>query len=116
MSETITIQERLARRFRKRPDSEHDQAFVRLVIVALFLAYLLGRVAVEGNTEPVIVVVLWILVAETVVGFGIVAGIAIDPGVSHVRRAVAMVADYTFTGIIMHLLGQVVAPLYVVLM
>lgn len=117
MSETTTsIRERLARRFRKRPDSEHDQAFVRLVIVALFLAYLLGRVAVDGNVEPVIVVVLWILVAETVIGLGIVVGIAVDPGVSHVRRAIAMLADYTFTGIIMHLLGQVVAPLYVVLM
>ena len=115
MSEGTTIRARLAERFRRRPDSEHDQAFVRLVIVALFLAYLLGRVAVDG-ADPALVAVLWLLLAETAVGLGIVVSIALRPGVSHVRRVVGMVADYTMTGVIMVLQGAIVSPLYVVLM
>ena len=64
MSETITIRERLARRFRKRPDSEHDQAFVRLVIVALFLAYLhLSALAGFVLALPMVLYQLWAFVA-----------------------------------------------------
>ena len=115
MSDGTTIRERIAQRFRRRPDSEHDQAFVRLVIVALFLAYLLGRVAVDG-ADSRLVAVLWLLSAETLVGMGIVLAIALQPGVSHVRRVVGMVADFTMTGVIMYLEGAIVSPLYVVLM
>ncbi len=103
----------IASRFRNRPDSEHDQAIVRIAIIVVFLAYLIG-VTSAGTREASLTWVLLTLLVETVVGIGLLVAIAVMPGVSHTRRWIGMVTDYTACGIIMHLQGGVVAPLYIV--
>jgi two-component system sensor histidine kinase RpfC len=67
-----------------------------------------------GTRDSSLTWVLLTLMVETVVGVGLLVAIALKPGVSHTRRWIGMVTDYTATGIIMHLQGGVVAPLYIV--
>ncbi len=106
----------LAQRYRGREDSEHEQAFVRLAIIVVFLAYLLGATAFDRATGDRAALVLYVLLAETAVAIGLLVWIAWRPKPSHARRWIGMLADYAACGIIMHLQGAVVAPLYVVLM
>jgi two-component system sensor histidine kinase RpfC len=106
----------LAQRYRGREDSEHEQAFVRLAIIVVFLAYLLGATAFDRATGDRAAVVLYVLLAETAVAIGLLLWIAWRPAPSHARRWIGMLADYAACGVIMHLQGAVVAPLYVVLM
>lgn len=106
----------LAQRYRGRDDSEHEQAFVRLAIIVVFLAYLLGATAFDRATGDRAALVLYVLLAETAVAIGLLVWIAWRPKPSHARRWIGMLADYAACGVIMHLQGAVVAPLYVVLM
>ena len=101
-----TLLPRLADRFRNRPDSEHGQAFTRVAVVTVILAYLLG--VTSGATvrnEPLQLVFLFFAI-EAVVGIGLIAGIALRPGVSHVRRVIGMLADFAMMGAAMHVLAS----------
>ena len=93
---------RLRQRLAGRPDSEHGQALVRLVIAALILAYLAGLQLASGEPGSHSAMA-WVMLAETLVGFGLLAAIVHRPGVSHVRRAIGMVADYTTLAVLMSL-------------
>jgi two-component system sensor histidine kinase RpfC len=104
------IQQRIARR----PDSEHAQALIRLVISGLFLVYLLGITSVSEKHDEVVSKALVYLLCEAIAGSALMIGILIRPGVSHVRRWIGMIADYSMMGAIMSLSGQELAPLYVV--
>ncbi|MBW8366325.1 MAG: response regulator [Arenimonas sp.] len=108
--------QRLSDRFRNRPDSEHGQAFTRVAVVTVILVYLLG--VTSGATvrnEPLQLVFLFFAI-EAVVGIGLIIGIALRPGVSHARRIIGMLADYAMMGAAMHVLGESLAPVYVILM
>jgi two-component system sensor histidine kinase RpfC len=108
--------QRLADRFRNRPDSEHGQALTRVVVTAVILVYLLGVTSTaEVANEPLRLVFLFFAI-EFVVGLGILASIAIRPGVAHARRVLGMLLDYGMMGAAMHVLGESLAPVYVVLM
>lgn len=102
----------ISSRFRKRPDSEHEQAFIRLVIAVLILAYLAGLGQVGGAIWPLV----WIMLAESLVGLGLVVAIAWQPGVSNVRRWIGMLADYSTLAALMTLRPGELSPLYVVVL
>lgn len=104
----------LKQRLARRPDSEHGQAIVRLAIASLILSYLWGlqQFGDDANVGSMLLV----MAIETLVGFGLIAGIVIDPGVSHVRRWVGMLADYTTLAVLMSLNAEALAPLYVITM
>src|SRR5690606_15317248 len=105
----------MIRAFSNRPDSEHSQALVRLAIAAVLLAYLAGLAA--GNSADVeLQWSLAILMAETMLGLGIVVAIALRPGVSHLRRWVGMFGDYGTLAALMIVKGEVLAPLYVIIL
>ncbi|KFN44506.1 hypothetical protein N789_00435 [Arenimonas oryziterrae DSM 21050 = YC6267] len=91
------------------------QALVRLIIACLILAYLGALQAYAGPALDVQPMVL-IMLAEAVVGLGIVASIAFDPGVSHVRRWLGMLADYATLATLMTLKAEELAPLYVLIL
>ena len=110
------IATRMVERLRGRPDSEHGQALVRLVITALFLIYLGGAATLAAHPGVLLWQALWVVLAETVVGIGLVLAIIARPGVSPLRRFIGMVADYGSISALMVLLGELTAPLYVVLM
>lgn len=105
----------MIRAFANRPDSEHGQALVRLVIAAVLLAYLAGLASSQSAGEELRLSVL-ILMAETLLGLGIVIAIILQPGVSHGRRVVGMLADYSTLAAMMMLKGEVLAPLYVIIL
>jgi two-component system, sensor histidine kinase RpfC len=101
--------------FANRPDSEHQQAIVRLMIAAMILAYLLGLqwVGSPGNTDTFSVTVILI---EAIVGLLILLSIIAKPGITHWRRIIGMLADYTTLAVFLSAKGEVLSPLYVVLL
>ncbi|MGA8278923.1 MAG: ATP-binding protein [Rhodanobacteraceae bacterium] len=105
--------QKLRATFASRPDSEHEQAIVRIAIVGLFLIYLLG-VASASGMNGLLPRVLFYLSAEALIGIGLFFAILRQPGVSHARRWIGMIADYAAMFAIMRLGGEELAPLYVV--
>lgn len=103
----------LRTRLARRPDSEHAQNLVRMAITTLFAIYMLWRYLSHGAVGALPVVGL-ILVAELTVSVGLLAALLARPGVSHTRRWIGMLADYTAIGAIMCLEGEPVSPLYAV--
>jgi len=102
----------VARRFRQRPDSEHEQALVRLAIALIIVAYLAGLRSAGQQTYPMLLVML----AESCVGIGLLAAIAWQPGISHLRRWIGMVADYSTLTCLMVVSPMELAPLYVIIL
>ncbi|MDH5833731.1 ATP-binding protein [Luteimonas kalidii] len=103
-------------RLSNRPDSEHGQAIVRVVMLAVVYLYL--YFAFEG--DPALAGPLQasrtILTVDFVIAFGILAWIVARPGVSHPRRVLGMVIDNVLMGTGMYLLGEKLAPMYVILL
>ena len=69
----------LMRRFSQRPDSEHGQALVRLVVLTVVLAYLLVR-GPDGAHDTQYRDVLAMVATGFVVGVAIMLGIVMRPG------------------------------------
>jgi len=102
-------------RLRNRPDSEHQQALVRLFIAALILAYLLWlAIATSSPRDEAFPAVLGVILAETLLGLGLFVAIVRNPAISHARRVMGMVADFFTLGAMMSLHGEALAPLYIV--
>jgi two-component system sensor histidine kinase RpfC len=106
----------LRSRLRSRLDSEHEQAIVRLVIAAVILVYMLGvwSVPVDSETSTGLIWAARVILAETLLGLGLVVAIFIHPQPSTVRRAIGMVADYATLAAMMVLYDRALAPLFVV--
>jgi len=106
----------LRTRLSDRHDSEHGQATVRLVMLVVIYAYL--QLFVGG--KPEVARELWLseayLAVEYAVALGIFVWLLWRPGVSHPRRVLGMVADYSLMGVGLFLLGDLLAWLYVVIM
>lgn len=101
----------LKSRLSGRPDSEHAQVLVRIAITTLFCVYLGFRTGGFGQFDSLSAVWL-VLFGELVLSLGLMGAILADPGVSHVRRWIGMLADYAAIGIVMWLLAEPGAPLY----
>jgi two-component system, sensor histidine kinase RpfC len=112
----MKLHQSIASYFAKRPDSEHEQAIVRLIIAALIFLYLwllqdstqMGKAIYEST--------LLIMLAETVIGFLILAALIIQPGISHTRRVAGMLADFSTLCALMLLQPETLAPLYIIIM
>ncbi|QDI03604.1 response regulator [Xanthomonas cerealis pv. cerealis] len=103
----------LIERLAGRPDSEHAQNLIRIVITALFSIYMGWRYFHAGqvNTLPA----TWlILLFELFVAICLFAAILLRPGISHVRRWIGMLTDYACIGVIMCIEGEPASPLYAV--
>ncbi|MET0328775.1 MAG: ATP-binding protein [Luteimonas sp.] len=107
---------KLRERLAGRPDSEHGQAGVRLVMLVVIYAYL--QLFVDGQSG--VSRALWFseayLAIEFAVALCIVAWLIWRPEVSHPRRVLGMLADYSLMGVGLFLLGDLLAWLYVVIM
>lgn len=102
-------------RLSNRPDSEHGQALVRLVIACLIVAYLFGLQAFDRDSRAT-QTMLWVMSIESLVGLGLMAAILHRPGVSHLRRWIGMLADYSTLAMLMSLDAPSLAPLYVIIL
>ncbi len=106
----------LKKLFAKRPDSEHEQAMVRLGIAALILAYLLVLHLQSGDESGRSNFEIYVILVESIVGFFLLFAIILQPGVSHVRRCIGMLADYLTLALFLSIKGETLSPLYVVLL
>ena len=104
----------LKARYAKRPDSEHEQAIVRLGILGVVLVYLCGVGTITGFHDVGLRTVLVFVALESLAGAAILIAIALRPAVSKPRRIAGMLVDYTMMGAGMHLMGAHLAPVYVV--
>ncbi|MEN4904303.1 ATP-binding protein [Luteimonas sp. TWI1437] len=99
-----------------RPDSEHGQAAVRLVMLCVIYAYLQLVVGRHADVERELRLSEAYLAVEVAVALGIAGWLLWRPGVSHPRRVLGMLADYSLMGVGLYLLGDLLAWLYVVIM
>jgi two-component system sensor histidine kinase RpfC len=110
----VSVLHKLKTRLAGRPDSEHAQDLVRIVITALFSTYLGWRFLHLDGADNTLPLTWMILLGELIVALGLLAAILLQPGVSHVRRWIGMLTDYSAMGAIMCLQGEPAAPLYAV--
>jgi len=99
----------LRARLAARPDTEHEQAIVRLVVVGLIVLYLLPG-AIAQNLEPTIFVMLGYL-AGSILIFG---HIIVAPGESPARRVLCALGDVATLTWVMAFVGERAAPLFLV--
>lgn len=101
-------------RLSQRPDSEHQQALVRLAVLSVVLLYLMLQ-PMQGAGHNYISVLAMVAFGFAV-GVVLLGGILLDPGTSHVRRVVGMVCDYGLMAAAMIVLGEPLAWVYVIVM
>src|SRR5690606_33525986 len=99
-----------------RPDSEHGQASVRVVMLAVVYLYLHFAFGADPALSGPLAASRIILAVDFVIAFGILAWIVVSPGISHPRRVLGMVIDNALMGTGMYLLGEKLAPMYVILL
>jgi two-component system sensor histidine kinase RpfC len=102
--------------FAKRPDSEHEQAIIRIVIISVVLVYLFVSTWQDGTINPTEKHALGIALLFAVFSFGLFIKIAVNPGVSPHRRLIGMVSDISATCYVMQSGGEIYAPFYVILL
>lgn len=106
----------LPKPFRNRADSEHEQALVRLAIASVILVYLWALRHFDAAHAEQLRPMVLVMLAETAVGIGLVAMIALKPAPSPVRRWLGMLADYGTLTALMLASPAALAPLYVIIM
>lgn len=115
-----TIRSIIASRLSNRPDSEHGQAIIRLIILFIVLVYVLGRNYLQagrgGDTFSGSDAVLLMVMAGFVLGSLILGWIVADPRVCHPRRVLGMLSDYGLMSAAMLVMGEPLAWVYVIIM
>lgn len=101
-------------RLASRADSEHEQAAIRVVIVAILSLYVMlhAREETQGGTEEVLLVAVG--GGYSTLSLVILAAIIVRPAPSPARRVFAMIADFAALSSFMHLGGEATAPFYAV--
>jgi two-component system sensor histidine kinase RpfC len=105
---------RLARRYGQRPDTEHEQAIVRIGISLVLTIYLLGVALYLGEITPGIRISLFILAGLFLLAVYILAANYFRPHeISHARRIFTLFYDLGANSFIMYAVGEMAAILYV---
>ncbi|MGX9720194.1 response regulator [Stenotrophomonas acidaminiphila] len=106
----------LRQRLRQRGDSEHAQALVRIVMIALILCYVLLS-AGRWDLPPaqLRLVITLILIAQGL-SLALMGWLLWKPGRSDLRRILGMVDDYALMSAAMSTIGEPMACIYVVVM
>lgn len=107
----LSLTGRVVGRLRGRPDCEHEQATVRIVIVGLLFTGLWAAGALT-DTHLDLRISAFLAGGYLLVSCLYLALIVIWPGVSPLRRLVAMVTDFGMISAFMHFGGAKAAPFY----
>ncbi|MCW0447436.1 ATP-binding protein [Xanthomonas sacchari] len=103
-------------RFAERKDTEHGQAFVRICMVALILAYELSFSHGWDIAPRQRAYVIGLTLISQAVALALMSWILARPQRSDVRRIIGMVADYGLMSMAMSAIGEPMACIYVVIM
>lgn len=103
----------LRARLAARPDSEHVQALVRIVIATIILLYLFfihtsGKLTAEQQHA------LFVILYFDLASIGLFVLIVVRPDASPIRRLVAMVFDFGTASYMMFILGDKALPFFAV--
>ena len=101
----------LRARLKARPDTEHEQGILRIVIGALLILYLLP--AASGSERTL---VLYVGSAQLALSLAIFLRIAYTTNVSPARRVLAQLADVGTITAYMAICGEWAAPLFLIYM
>jgi two-component system sensor histidine kinase RpfC len=107
-----TLLGRLTAQFKNRPDTEHEQALVRISIVLLILVYLSG-VALFGESSQSALHGLIILSLYLLFSLIMMTAIALNPAVSIFRRVVSMLGDIAMVTYFLLYFGEIMTPIYI---
>jgi two-component system sensor histidine kinase RpfC len=106
---------RFRARLAARPDTEHEQAIIRLLVGAVLFPYLLPQVFVgKGVHGQADLMFLLAMVCFLVLAAGVFAWICISPASSSVRRVAGSVLDMGTATWFMYNTGEYGTPLYIV--
>ena len=100
-------------RFATRTDSEHEQAILRIVLVAIILCYL-STVSVFGSDQPDLPKAMAIMAAGLIISWLIFVDIWHRPKSSIPRRILANHADLVILTLVLHVSPAVMAPCYLI--
>jgi len=103
-------------RFSRRPDSEHEQAFIRIVIVFLLAIYVFLSVGHNLRIDPEEIATVAIAVFCLLFSASVFSHIVVRPGASPLRRAISMTHDNGMAAYMMYALGEYCAPFYIILL
>ena len=107
---------RARQRLADRPDSEHEQALTRLVVVPVMLAYMLWAPFPPDQRAHILAVSGAVFAAGFVATLGIIAHILWRPDVNPARRAVGIVVDVAGIGSAMLLGGRPASVFFPILL
>ncbi|MBK5962997.1 hypothetical protein CCR95_02535 [Thiocystis minor] len=103
----------LIERMRQRPDSEHQQATIRLVLGGLICIYLL-TLDFSGASATWSLAVAWVVGLFTAASILLFAAVVANPRISPVRRVLGIVTDMLATSAAMLFTGEGGTPLLAV--
>jgi len=106
---TLTI---LLGRIQNRPDSEHEQALLRISILLILLAYFLSAIPENLTHASNWITGATILGASILFSIGLFSAILINPGISVGRRITGIVFDLSAFSYGMAITGELVIPWY----
>lgn len=106
----------IKQRLSQRPDSEHEQAIVRIAVLLVVLLYMLLRRQFGEGSDPATNAVMLMVAAGFTIGAALLAAIVFSPGVSHLRRSIGMASDYGLVSAAMVVIGEPLAWVYIILM
>ncbi|MBW8327967.1 MAG: response regulator [Thiobacillus sp.] len=99
---------RLQERIRARPDTEFQQALIRLCIVAGF--YLYFSLAGLEHSPAVDAQLHFLGLGLTLISLSLLLGSIVDPGVSVTRRSIGMLHDFTVATYLLSISNETGAP------
>jgi two-component system sensor histidine kinase RpfC len=100
----------------RRPDSEHEQALVRVVLTSIITAYLSFSVFQDGLLDAEESLLLWMCGSYVLFSVGLFINITTASKVSPVRRGLGIIGDLSTTSFGIATAGAAGAPLYVILL
>ena len=100
---------RLRERIRARPDTEFQQATIRLCIVVGF--YLYFSLADLGHSPAIAEQLHFLGLGLTLISLSLLLGSIIDPGVSVTRRSIGMLHDFTVATYLLSITNETGAPI-----
>jgi two-component system sensor histidine kinase RpfC len=105
---------RLVARLRARPDSEHEQALIRIAVTIICLAYMAFVYFGAENHQPRVWTGIMLVLGYLVPSLAYIGWILISPAPSQVRRFIAMVTDFAVISASLHLFGESGSPFFLV--
>ena len=110
---TCTIS-RIKQKWIKRPDSEHEQALIRIALGFCITIYLLITIFRDGILSRNELYVLFFTGVFFLIAFTIIIWLLKDPGVNQWRRILGIFTDTGATTLVLYFHGRMGAPVFIV--